>query len=115
MIEAAEQMPQSAAARRFAELLVAGDFDGAFEMLSPDLAQSTTAEDLARDYSRMTEYGDGLADSVQPVTTLEDWPGRQPGDLGWAYVSIEGPQLMEGIAVVVTTDEKVREIEWGRP
>lgn len=50
--------------------------------------------------------------------TMEHWPGKQPGDIGWAYVSIGGDVYSEAIIVVVTSAHgaaKIREIEFGRP
>jgi hypothetical protein len=49
---------------------------------------------------------------------LETWPGKQPGDLGWAYVSIEGDDFNEAVFVLVCDVEgvpKIKEIRWGRP
>jgi hypothetical protein len=111
----AERSPQGRIAGDFAKLLVAGDFDGAAAMLTPELRATNSPESLAADFARMIDYGDGPADEVQPVTILEDWPDRQPGDLGWAYVAISGPAFNEAVTVVVTEAGRIRQIEWGRP
>ncbi len=53
-----------------------------------------------------------------PQGTLETWPDQQPGDLGWAYVSIEGDDFNEAVYVLVSDVEGVpmiKEIQWGRP
>jgi hypothetical protein len=53
-----------------------------------------------------------------PEFSLEDWPERRDGDLGFAYVGIEGDEFVEAVSVVVHNyDGKhlIREIEWGRP
>ena len=53
-----------------------------------------------------------------PEGSLETWPGKQPGDLGWAYVSIEGHDFIEAVYVLVRETDgapKIREIQWGRP
>ena len=113
--KAAASSPQGAVAETFARLLVAGDFAGAAAMLDGALAPSTSAASLAADYARMIEYGEGPADRVQPVTVLDTWPDRRPGDLGWAYVAISGPGFEEAVTVVITTAGKIRLIEWGRP
>ncbi len=107
--------PQGTVAAAFARSLMAGDFAGAAAMLAPALRATVTASSLAADYARMIAYGEGPADRVQPVTILETWPDRQAGDLGWAYVAISGPGFDEAVTVVVTTDGKIRSIEWGRP
>jgi hypothetical protein len=49
---------------------------------------------------------------------MEDWPGRQPSDAGWAYVSVGGDVYSEAITVVVTREGgvlRVRTVEFGRP
>jgi len=111
----AESKPQSHAAVQFAELLVAGRFEEAAAMLDPELRRTTTVEELATEFTTMIDYGDGPAVHIQPVGTLDEWPGRQEGDLGWAYVSISGPGFVEAVTVVVTKAGTIREIEWGRP
>ena len=63
----------------------------------------------------MIAYGEGPPDEIQPVTTLEDWPDRRQGDLGWVYVGISGPGFVEAVSVVVTKAGKIRQIEWGHP
>jgi len=50
--------------------------------------------------------------------SLLDWPSRQPGDVGWAYVGIVGHGFVEAVSVTVTEvdgSKFIREIEWGRP
>jgi hypothetical protein len=40
------------------------------------------------------------------------------GDIGWAYVSIEGDDFVEAVRVVVSAlggKPLIREVEWGRP
>jgi len=49
---------------------------------------------------------------------MATWPGKQPADIGWAYVSIGGEVYSEAITVVVTSESgeaKIREVEFGRP
>lgn len=99
----------------FAGLLVAGDFEGAAAMLTPALRATESPESLSTAYARMIAYGGGPADEVQPVTSLVDWPDRQPGDLGWVHVAISGMGFNEAVAVVVTEAGQIRSIEWGRP
>jgi hypothetical protein len=65
-------------------------------------------------------YADGDPSRSQfvPEGSLETWPRRQPGDLGWAYVSIEGDDFNEAVYVLVSDVEGVPligEISWGRP
>jgi hypothetical protein len=49
---------------------------------------------------------------------MTSWPGKQPADLGWAFVSIGGDVYSEAVIVVVTSENgeaRIREVEFGRP
>jgi hypothetical protein len=107
--------PHGQVAGQFARLLVAGDFDQAASMLTPPLRAQTPPSSLAAAYAQMIAYGGAPADRVQEVTKLETWPGKQRGDRGWAHVAISGPGFSEAVAVVVTQDGLIRQVEWGRP
>lgn len=111
----AERTPQGRIAGDFARRLVAGDFEAASAMLTPALRATLTPENLSAEYARMIEYGGGPANAAQPVTTMDDWPDKQPDDLGWAYVSISGLGFDEAVSVVVTQAGQIRQVEWGRP
>lgn len=102
-------------AGEFAGILVAGDFEGAAAMLTPELRATESPESLSTAYDQMIAYGGGPADEVQPVTSLVDWPDRRRGDLGWVHVAISGLGFSEAVAVVVTEAGQIRSIEWGRP
>jgi hypothetical protein len=44
--------------------------------------------------------------------------GKEPSDVGWAYVSVGGDVYSEAVTVVVTLEEgelRVRTVEFGRP
>ena len=99
-------------AEAFAAKLVARDFAGAHAMLATPPA--LTREELQAKFDDMTSWM-GPASKVDVTQTMTDWPGKQAGDVGWAYVSIAGDAGLEGIAVVITRDKRVRSIEWGRP
>jgi hypothetical protein len=50
--------------------------------------------------------------------SFEEWPAKQPGDVGWAYVSVQGDELVEAVTVTVAQEAGrllIRHIEWGRP
>lgn len=108
----------AAKAKEFAEALVANNYDAAFEMLSSSLKPKLTAAELQSRFTEMTEYGEGRPRVDGHVQTMEDWPGKQPSDVGWAYVSISGDDFAEAVTVVVNYEDdamKIREVEWGRP
>lgn len=102
----------------FAKALVAGDFVKAHAMLGSALGSATNPDQLRETYKLMIDYGDTPTSDVELMETLEDWPGKQPADLGWAYVAISGDGYSEAIAVVVAQESDkpaIRQIEWGRP
>jgi len=105
----------------FASALVEGDFVRAHGLLAPNLKQELSPEalreqlfDMFRDYSE----GPPKAAHFDDQFSHEDWPAKQPGDRGWAYVGIHGDDFMEAVSVTVTDVEGallIREVEWGRP
>jgi tetratricopeptide (TPR) repeat protein len=102
----------------FAVALVAGNYQQAYELLSVSMQETLSPEDLAQAYEAMIEYAHEPVESVDISATMEDWPAKQPDDVGWVYVQIAGESFGEAVTVIVAqqTDELViREIEWGRP
>ena len=102
----------------FTEHLLAGRFEQAHQLLSKELQQTSTPSQLERTYSSMIAYASAPANRVELVTTLQSWPDWQSGDLGWAYVAIEGDGFSEAVAVIVCREEGktvIRQLEWGRP
>ena len=109
---------QGAVALRFAERLVAGEFEAAHSMLAAALRENLSPARLKGEYERMLEYCDGPPDFVGVMEILEEWPARREGDVGWAYVAISGGDYSEAVSVVVSREAGqfvIREIEWGRP
>ena len=105
-------------AMAFAQAIVGGDYTRAHQMLSKQLAERSSPSDLAAAYERMVAYGVGLAVAVRVMGTLRDWADRRDGDIGWAYVGIDGRGFSEAVAVVVASQDAkpvIRELEWGRP
>ena len=105
----------------FAGALVARDFSRARQMLAPavraQLSERNLEEALVNMYRRYADSDPSRCQFV-PEGSLETWPHKQPGDLGLAYVSIEGDDFNEAVYVLVSDVEGVpfvREISWGRP
>jgi hypothetical protein len=110
--------PYAELALAFAQALVAEDYEAAQAMLADDLRATLDARALGAHYEALIEGGDGPPIDVSVVSTLTQWPQREAGDLGWAYVGIAGDDYVEGITVVVAQQAataKIRSIEWGRP
>ena len=105
-------------AKRFAEALAQGDFDGAHALLSADAKLIFPPTELKNRYTQMTDYGIGPATDVQVIQELASWPDRQPGDVCWVYVAISGATFSEAVTVIVAREngeDVIRSIEWGRP
>ncbi len=105
----------------FASALVDGNFELAHTFLAPDLQTEFSRESLRECFFRMfRSYTDGLPTEIQfdDEFSLLEWPSKQPGDVGWAYVGIMGKDFVEAVSVTVCDVAGVhliREIVWRRP
>jgi hypothetical protein len=105
----------------FASALVADDVDRAVTFLAPALRAELPAASLRNRFLAMlggSAHGRRTAIHFDDEFSLVEWPAKQPGDVGWAYVGIEGDSFVEGLSVTVANVAGVhliREIEWGRP
>jgi len=105
-------------ATRFATALTNGEYDEAYQMLSPDMQQKHTADELGKTFEAMVEYGGSPAKVDGFIETLEEWPDKEPDDVGWVYVSVSGDDYAEAVTVIVSTNRNgmsISSIEWGRP
>lgn len=113
--------PHGRVAVEFASALVDGEFERAHALLVADLQRRLGPDDLRQClFDMFVDYASGLPTSIrideQPV--CDDWPGKLPEDIGWAYVSIEGEDFVEAVTVIVTDvkgQHLIRDVEWGRP
>ena len=105
-------------ALEFANVLVARDYPKAYSMTAQAYRERNTVEQLRIAFETIVPDDFGPIGPVEVAQTMEDWPGKQPGDIGWAYVSIGGDVYSEAVTVVVALENgeaKIREIEFGRP
>ena len=111
-------------ADRFAHALAEGRFEDANSMLTDDQRPMLTAAELQKAYKQMLEYTGKKFDShdtittIEPITSMTDWPDKRIGDVGWVYVAMSGDGFSEAVTVVVArsrNDLGIRSIEWGRP
>lgn len=112
--------PVGALALVFAQAVVTGDFAAAHALLSAELQAALQPTDLARDYQAMMAYTDSAPTEVKliQVEDMNGWKVKQAGDLGWAYVAIEGEGYSEAVSVIVAQEAGaavIRWLEWGRP
>ena len=105
-------------ALEFTMRLAERDYHGAYELLDDDLQRMMTKDELAESFEEIVPT-DWVFDGIEVMDQeLDNWPGRQADDAGWAYVSIGGDVYSEGVTVIVTGsngDLRIREIEFGRP
>jgi hypothetical protein len=105
----------------FTEALMQERPGDAFSLLSRELQAEYTANSLLQRFRRMwSKYAEGIPHTLHfdPDYSLDDWPDRRNGDLGFAYVGIEGDEFVEAVSVVVHNydgSHLIRKIEWGRP
>jgi tetratricopeptide (TPR) repeat protein len=118
LIEPLIDPPYASIALSFAEALMQGNYHKAHGLLSPALQGASPESDLRRSYGTLIEYGDGPVEAVDIGVTMEDWPDKQAGDVGWVYVHMTGEGFGEAVTVIVAEESKglaIRAIEWGRP
>jgi hypothetical protein len=98
--------------------LAARDYPKAYAMTAQEYCRRTNLEHLRTAFETIVPADWGPVGPVEVGQTMETWPGKQPSDMGWAYVSIGGDVYSEAVTVVVTSENgeaRIREIEFGRP
>ena len=105
-------------ALEFATLLGAREYPKAYAMMSQGYRQNSTVDELQSGFEAIVPMNWGPIGPIEVGETMTSWPGKQPSDVGWAYVSIGGDLYSEAVIVVVTSENgaaKIREVEFGRP
>lgn len=107
-----------AVALAFTKALATRDYGAAYALTSKDYRDSTSVEAMQAAFERIVPIDWKTVGSIEVGETMEDWPGRKPSDVGWAYVSVGGDVYSEAITVVVTLEGnalRIRTVEFGRP
>jgi hypothetical protein len=102
----------------FAKALASRDYGAAYALTSRDYRNSRSLEATQAAFEQIVPIDWETVGPIAVGVTMEDWPGRNPSDVGWAYVSVGGDVYSEAITVVVTLEEgvlRVRTAEFGRP
>ena len=105
-------------ALQFTEALTDRDYSKAYAMVSSEYRNRMSLDKMKLDFESIVPSDWGPIGSIEIGTTLENWPDKQPSDLGWAYVSIGGDVYSEGVTVVITLEDgeaKICAVEFGRP
>jgi hypothetical protein len=110
--------PQGEFALAFGRSLVAERFADAHGMLASSLRSSLSPAELEEKFASMIATGDGPPETAEVVAGDDDWPAKEPKDIGWVYVAIGGNGFNEAVTLTIAREEGrmvIREIEWGRP
>lgn len=102
----------------FANALVAGEYNVAYNMLSTSLRAELSLVQLKEKFESMIRYGPSAPNSVKVMSFLNNYASKEALDIGWAYVAINGDGFCEAVSVIVTQEETkpvIRHIDWGRP
>jgi hypothetical protein len=107
-------------AERFGDCIANNDYAAAWALLSNELQASSTPESIKNAVATMIAYTSGSIHQAQIMDefTLEDWPGKQAGDLAVVYVALNGDSFSEAVTLTLAQhgkDALIRHLEWGRP
>jgi hypothetical protein len=113
-------MSYRAVAQRFGDSIANDEYGAAYALLAKDLKSTTTPQTIKDAVATMTSDTTGpiLKADVIDDSILEDWPGKQAGDLAVVYVALNGDSFSEAVTLILATygDEVlIRHFEWGRP
>jgi hypothetical protein len=102
----------------FTKALAARDYEAAYALTSRAYREGTSLKAMADAFEAIVPLDWGTVAPVDVGVTMDDWPGREPSDAGWVYVSVGGDVYSEAVTVVVTREDgelRVRTVEFGRP
>ena len=107
-------------AEQFGQAIVRGDFEAAHALLADETQRTYSPAALKTAVTDMIAYAEAPLQhaTVMREVVMEDWPDKQPGDLAWVYVSLQGESFSEAVTVVLADTKRgarIRELEWGRP
>ena len=113
--------PFAETAVAFSSALSSGDWERAHALVAPAVQAELSPSRLRQEYLRLfPDSAEGPPALVQfdEQFAMDDWPDKQPGDVGWAYVSLCGEHVIEAVTVIVADVGgalRIRSVEWGRP
>ena len=105
-------------ALKFTEALADRDYSGAYMLLSTEYRDSMDPDRLKEEFEIIVPLDWGEIGPIEIGTIMDNWPDKQPSDLGWVYVSIGGDVYSEGLSLVLMSENGniwVREVQFGRP
>jgi hypothetical protein len=102
----------------FAKALASRDYAAAYGLTSESYRRGTNMNAMRADFEGIVPTDWGAPAAVELGLTMEEWPGKESSDVGWAYVTVGGDTYSEAVTVVVQAEAgalKVRTVEFGRP
>ena len=105
-------------ALKFTQALAARDYAAGYAMGAQEFRDKVSLQQLTAEFEEIVPEDWGSTDPIAVGETMDEWPGKGPGDIGWVYVSIGGDVYSEALVVIVAAEEgglKVRDVEFGRP
>src|SRR6476659_1504837 len=89
----------------FTKALAARDYDAAYALTSRAYRDSTSLNALEAAFETIVPTDWTTVGPIEVGEAMEDWPGKEASDVGWAYVSVGGDVYSEAVIVVVTREE----------
>src|SRR6188474_809311 len=74
----------------FTNALAARNYGAAYALTSSEYRDGTSVEDMQAAFEAIVPTDWKTIGPVEVGGAMEDWPGRKPSDVGWAYVSVGG-------------------------
>ena len=105
-------------ALQFAVALAERRYADAYALTTRGYRARTSREQMRSAFEDIVPPSWDPAGPIELGLTQTSWPDKQPGDVGWVYVSIGGRVYSEGLVVILSTEDKhlrVRTVEFGRP
>jgi hypothetical protein len=102
----------------FAKALASRDYDVAYALTSRDFRHHTSLKALQAAFESIVPVDWKTVGPIEVGETMEDWAGKGPSDVAWAYLSVGGDVYSEAVTVVIALEEgelRVRTVEFGRP
>lgn len=107
-------------AQHFGDLITRKNYSAAWQLLAEEAQTSITPEDIQAAVATMIAYAPGPIQTAQVMEEfiVEDWPGKQIGDLAVVYVALSGESFSEAVTLTLAQygeETLIRHLEWGRP
>lgn len=109
-----------AIAQLFGDCLATNQYAAAWALLAEPLKSAATPGVIRSAVATMTACACGPIREAQVMDDfiVEDWPGKQAGDLAVVYAALNGDSFSEAVTLTLAQygDEVlIRDLVWGRP